>query len=83
MLVAGATCQMPAIDSAMLLALDSWETDFAALAAMGRSPTMPTMQKVKIPRAMTTSIKLNAVVFMVNSFLALSCEYDLSYGLPQ
>ncbi len=83
MLFVGATCQMPAIDSAMLLTLLSWETDFAEFAAIGRRPTIPTIQKAKMPSAMTTSIKLKAEFFMVSSFLVLSCECDLLCGQPQ
>jgi hypothetical protein len=64
----GATCQKPAIDSAMLLAVLSRETDFTELAAMGRRPTMPTMQKAKMPRAMTTSMRLKAWRFIFINF---------------
>jgi len=78
-----ATCHIPAIDSAMLLALVSCETDFAEFAAIGRRPTIPTMQKAKMPSAITTSIKLKAEFFMVSSFRVLSFECDLCYGLPQ
>ena len=71
----GEACQKPAMDSAMLLAAVSRETDFTELAAMGRRPTMPTIQKVKRPRAMTTSIRLKALCLnFICSFLGTSSE---------
>ncbi len=81
----GVTSQRPAIDSAMLLALVSWETDFTELAAMGRIPTIPTMQKAKSPKAMTTSIRLKAKdLFFINSnFQVIACGCALFLYLFQ